>query len=393
MMLVQTSINPHLSSVPDHEKQEIFCVWIPDDDHKNKDDSSCSRNFLTSSQISTELTMSETSKPNLVYKRRTIHTNDQISKPTLVYKRKKIQTLCCSSSKSNMEIDSGSLKHQTDDVGECSSSVVLKDFQETDSCIAFLGHHIGKLKGNCFNKVIDLEKGEKGICDFKACKVCERSTLTLKMLICDLCEEAFHMSCCSPTVKKVPNGDWFCHFCSRKKVRIMKETSFGNLSKGYFGPIARMLRDVDNYKSDVRIGKDFQVDVPDWSGPTNDQLDDYSEPLEVSPSECANYQNWDSSKISRLSSIGNWLQCREIVDRDNGTVCGKWRRAPLFEVQSDDWECFRSVLWDPTHADCAVPQELDTDQVLKQLKYIEMLRPRLSIKRWKLGVHKGCRST
>lgn len=31
-------------------------------------------------------------------------------------------------------------------------------------------------------------------------------------------------------------------------------------------------------------------------------------------------------------------------------------RAPLFEVQTDDWECFRSVLWDPAHADCAVPQ-------------------------------------
>ncbi|TXG57757.1 hypothetical protein EZV62_015586 [Acer yangbiense] len=30
--------------------------------------------------------------------------------------------------------------------------------------------------------------------------------------------------------------------------------------------------------------------------------------------------------------------------------------APLFEVQTDDWECFCSVHWDPTHADCAVPQ-------------------------------------
>lgn len=31
-------------------------------------------------------------------------------------------------------------------------------------------------------------------------------------------------------------------------------------------------------------------------------------------------------------------------------------RAPLFESQTDDWECFRAVLWDPFHADCAVPQ-------------------------------------
>ncbi|CAL5333411.1 unnamed protein product [Camellia sinensis] len=30
--------------------------------------------------------------------------------------------------------------------------------------------------------------------------------------------------------------------------------------------------------------------------------------------------------------------------------------APLFEVQTDNWECFHAILWDPAHADCAVPQ-------------------------------------
>ncbi|GKA80099.1 zinc finger, CW-type containing protein [Tanacetum coccineum] len=118
------------------------------------------------------------------------------------------------------------------------------------------------------------------------------------------------------------------------------------------------------------------------------QLNDYIEPTEISSLECASYQDWGSSKLSRLSPIGNWLQCRHVVDDVVGTVCGKWRRAPLFEVQTDNWECFSSILWDQTHADCAVPQELDTEQVLKQLKYIELLRPRLSAKKWKLGVNK-----
>lgn len=31
-------------------------------------------------------------------------------------------------------------------------------------------------------------------------------------------------------------------------------------------------------------------------------------------------------------------------------------RAPLFEVQTDDWDCSCAVVWDPIHADCAVPQ-------------------------------------
>ncbi|XVF06188.1 hypothetical protein REPUB_Repub06bG0025900 [Reevesia pubescens] len=30
--------------------------------------------------------------------------------------------------------------------------------------------------------------------------------------------------------------------------------------------------------------------------------------------------------------------------------------APIFEVQTDDWECFCSVQWDPSHADCSVSQ-------------------------------------
>lgn len=35
------------------------------------------------------------------------------------------------------------------------------------------------------------------------------------------------------------------------------------------------------------------------------------------------------SKPFRLSSIGNWLQCRKRVDDAegvNGNICGKWRR-------------------------------------------------------------------
>ncbi|XP_035815631.1 uncharacterized isoform X5 [Zea mays] len=77
----------------------------------------------------------------------------------------------------------------------------------------------------------------------------------------------------------------------------------------------------------------------------------------------------------KKTSIGNWIQCREVLD--TGVVCGKWRRAPLFVVQSSDWDCSCSVVWDPIHADCAVPQELETVKVHEQLKYINKLKNRL----------------
>lgn len=478
MMMVQSPVNVGLSSAPDHAKQEISsCVWIPGDvswqiptHQKNTDSSLCSENLISSSQLSAEVNTSESSTPNVVYKR-TVHkkvlppnpnktenftpnvvykrrtiqkavlppnpntsynptpkvvykrriTHKKVSKPnlnsaaTIVYKRKKVQTesksgsvdrdeliegpkskiqKCqnlhavndsCSSSKSNVDLGSGFLKQQVDDVGECSSSGVV--ISEPNSCFEFLKQH-GVLERIISTRSRKPMCDEKNLSRLKSCKVCDRMKTTLKLVICDLCEESFHMSCCSPPVRKVPVGDWFCHSCSKKKLEKSKEASSRKLSEDYAGPITSMLRDAKPYTSNVRVGEDFQVEVQDWSGPLTDQLNDYVEPTEISSLECASYLDWGSSKLSRLSPIGNWLQCQQVVNDVVGTVCGKWRRAPLFEVQTDNWECFSSVLWDPTHADCAVPQELETEQVLKQLKYIELLRPRLSAKKWKLGVNK-----
>jgi hypothetical protein len=38
-------------------------------------------------------------------------------------------------------------------------------------------------------------------------------------------------------------------------------------STGESNPIALMLRDTEPYTGGVRVGKGFQVDIPDWSGP------------------------------------------------------------------------------------------------------------------------------
>ncbi|KAA8522715.1 hypothetical protein F0562_009123 [Nyssa sinensis] len=320
----------------------------------------------------------------------------------------------CSSSKSNMELGSASLKTEVDDT-ECSSSGALVteglqyDLSEKNICISILRSK-GLLLGVRPIRTCAAAGSAGTVSDnsrFLSCKVCDQSETTLRMLICDNCEEAFHVSCCNPRIKKIPADEWFCHSCLKKKRKILKETTTDKLLnissetgrcrnatfKGESGPIAFMLRDTGPYATSVRIGKDFQGEVPDWSGPIIDDVDTICEPLEMNPSECFKLDGLNLNKPSRISSIGNWLQCREVVEGVgegvDGTICGKWRRAPLFEVQTDDWECFRSVLWDPAHADCAVPQELDTDEILKHLKYIEMLRPRLDAKRRKLSCTKS----
>lgn len=312
----------------------------------------------------------------------------------------------CSSSKSNMELVSDSMTTEVDDTGECSSSSVMvmevrgEQLSENDICISILKSQglVGRvLPTETRDSAEDVGTSSGGSCS-RSCKICGHSENTLNMLICDLCEEAFHMSCFNPRMKNIPTDEWFCHSCLKKKRKIPKEIAarkspgianeMGRCrAKGESNPIALMLSDPEPYTTGVRFGKGFQAEVPDWSGAIIDDVDAIGEPVELDPSECVTLHVWNFNKPYTLNSIGNWLQCREVIDGVgegvNGTICGKWRRAPLSEVQTDEWECFHSVLWDPTHADCAVPQELETDQVLKQLKYIQMLRPQLAYKRRK----------
>ncbi|XP_057436656.1 uncharacterized protein LOC130729051 isoform X2 [Lotus japonicus] len=310
----------------------------------------------------------------------------------------------CSSSKSNMELVSDSLEIEMDETGECSSSDVIvmdatrEELTEMDFCINILKSH-GLLKGDSVANNVASREGAithgNSYCS-RSCKICGHLDSSLNMLLCDHCEDSYHPSCYNPRLKKLPIDEWFCHSCLKKRQKVLKETmirSPGIASKmakcrtasvkDGLNPILLMLRDNEPYKSDVRVGKGFQAEVFDWSGPIRSDEDDLPEPLEIKPSEFSRLQEEDMRNPTKLSSIGNWLQCQEVVDRANGTICGKWRRAPLFEVQTDEWECFCAIHWDPSHADCAVPQEVETDQVLKQLKYIEMLRPRLASKQRK----------
>eukprot|EP00268_Persea_americana_P024050 TRINITY_DN2353_c0_g2_i1.p1 TRINITY_DN2353_c0_g2~~TRINITY_DN2353_c0_g2_i1.p1 ORF type:complete len:535 (-),score=104.21 TRINITY_DN2353_c0_g2_i1:619-2223(-) len=300
----------------------------------------------------------------------------------------------CSSSKSNVEHGSAFTKTEADDTAECSSSdiVVSEILRRSSENVA---------KRTCDSTDI-IGVDEDTSCS-KFCKICGDLDNSLKMLICDLCEEAFHLSCCNPQVQQIPVDEWYCRSCLKKKpkplleimstpsktLNIVSETSEYRKRAliSEYGPILFMLKDTEPYTTGVRIGESFQANVPDWSGPISDDSNEFGEALELDPVEYGSLNERDSNQSSRPSSIGNWLQCHEVIyestDDDVGVSCGKWRRAPLFEVQTDDWDCSCAVVWDPIHADCAVPQELPTPEVMKHLKYIELLRPRLAAKETK----------
>ncbi|PIA43769.1 hypothetical protein AQUCO_01800076v1 [Aquilegia coerulea] len=312
---------------------------------------------------------------------------------------------CCngnesfSSSKSNMELGSASVKTDMDDSGECSSSDFLLggNITEKERCISILKSHgllerFSPIKSRDSVDCLGINGDDK--CS-QLCKICGHMENSINMLICDNCEDAFHVSCCNPKIKRIPVNEWYCHPCTRKKhkfsgsatekpLMIMGEgsESRNRSSKRGLSLIESMLKDSEPYRTDVRIGKGFQADVPEWSGPISEEYDCFGEPLEIDPTEYDSLWEQNTNRLSK-PTVGNWLQCREVLDDgtgedDAGTICGKWRRAPLFEVQTGKWDCSCAVLWDPIHADCAVPQELETDQVLMHLKYIQLLRPRLA---------------
>lgn len=248
------------------------------------------------------------------------------------------------------------------------------------------------------------------------CKICSFSEDSTRTLICDMCEEAFHMSCCSPKIKSVPVQDeWHCQYCKKKRKKrekkclIVSKSSQSILDESCSKSeksaedkadlFRRMLQDNQHYTTQVRIGKAFQADVPDWTGKVQDDAESLflGEPLEMEGAQ-QNLMNelWSNGWLPVQSLfpglVENWLQCQNVIEegvpcphgrKAKDVICGKWRRAPLLEVQNDDWDCSCAVVWDPVHSDCAVPQELATEEILWRLKATEMAKLQLNNKKRK----------
>ncbi|CAB4281584.1 unnamed protein product [Prunus armeniaca] len=104
--------------------------------------------------------------------------------------------------------------------------------------------------------------------DIQSCKLCGHSENIANMLLCDRCEEAFHVSCCKPRVV-LPIDEWFCPSCLKMSQNnsFIKSPSIGSgigSCKFELGPIAVMLKYPEPYTSKVRLGEAFQAQVPEW---------------------------------------------------------------------------------------------------------------------------------
>ncbi|GFR65697.1 tyrosine-protein kinase BAZ1B-like [Elysia marginata] len=52
------------------------------------------------------------------------------------------------------------------------------------------------------------------------CKICRKKCDDHKLLLCDECNQAFHMYCLRPAITKLPTGDWFCPACKPRQRQV-----------------------------------------------------------------------------------------------------------------------------------------------------------------------------
>ncbi|KAL0702861.1 hypothetical protein Bca4012_058983 [Brassica carinata] len=165
-------------------------------------------------------------------------------------------------------------------------------------------------KGENEATVCDSSDTDGSISPFRQCKRCDKAGTVEKMLICDECEDAYHPRCCRVRVKEAAEmDDWVCRPCLKKS----SKTKIKGRSRE-----RRWSRVTEPFVIGVRVGKEFQADVPDWSGPTMR----YLASTITSSLNLRDLRKAKNGKKPRAAE--NWLQCRE--ENRNGDICGKWRR-------------------------------------------------------------------
>eukprot|EP00252_Welwitschia_mirabilis_P006068 TRINITY_DN16763_c0_g1_i1.p1 TRINITY_DN16763_c0_g1~~TRINITY_DN16763_c0_g1_i1.p1 ORF type:complete len:209 (+),score=39.56 TRINITY_DN16763_c0_g1_i1:75-629(+) len=178
------------------------------------------------------------------------------------------------------------------------------------------------------------------------------------------------------------SNDWYCSTCWNTRRTSIGFPSKCKIESKYEYFLRQIWNNNGHYTSQVRIGTNYQADVPDCPTSLSKVSDSRYLGEVVSTAEVeTNLWTNDRELEDRIppGSQENWLQCRAVLVRKGGIcldgqkakadiICGKWRRAPTSVAQTEKWECSCAVLWDPYHADCCIPQEVDTSEIEKWMK-------------------------
>lgn len=105
----------------------------------------------------------------------------------------------------------------------------------------------------------------KQVADFRVqnsdeCSACGG---TGKLLCCDGCTRSYHFTCVDPPQDKVPDGEWFCHFCAAQPTPTQDQGIFAQLKNSLCKkkPVAFNLPTaIQDYYEDVVRGDDGEYE-------------------------------------------------------------------------------------------------------------------------------------
>lgn len=53
------------------------------------------------------------------------------------------------------------------------------------------------------------------------CEVCGRSDREDRLLLCDDCDDGYHLECLEPPLETVPIADWYCSSCAVARILLV----------------------------------------------------------------------------------------------------------------------------------------------------------------------------
>eukprot|EP00960_Hanusia_phi_P002210 63368-Hanusia_phi.AAC.2 len=66
------------------------------------------------------------------------------------------------------------------------------------------------------------------------CRVCGSGDRDDQLVLCDRCNDGYHMDCLQPKLKTLPEGEWLCPECLKKDARKTKGTGLARAAKDFF---------------------------------------------------------------------------------------------------------------------------------------------------------------
>ncbi|GMH31237.1 hypothetical protein Nepgr_033080 [Nepenthes gracilis] len=68
-----------------------------------------------------------------------------------------------------------------------------------------------------------LEQADASVYTASTCRCCGEKSDGRDCLVCDSCEELFHVSCIQPAVKEIPHKNWYCSNCTTTSAELLHE--------------------------------------------------------------------------------------------------------------------------------------------------------------------------